>query len=127
MKSARTARNVGRYDRRKAEKAGRRAEWLCAMWLWLCGYRILATRYRCPVGEIDIIAQKGDLIVAIEVKNRAKLDDALLALRPRQQKRIARALSNFASKVGHRSDLRFDIMAVKNGWRIRHLKNAWML
>jgi putative endonuclease len=127
MKSARTTRDIVRSDRRKAEQAGRRAEWLCAMWLRLCGYRIIQTRYRCPVGEIDIIVKKGNLIAAIEVKNRANLDDALHALRPKQQQRIARALSNFASNIGHHGDLRFDIIAVRNGWRIRHLKNAWML
>ena len=128
MKSSRTARrNTGVYDRRKAERAGRRAEWICALWLRVCGYRILATRFRCPVGEIDIIARKGDLIAAVEVKNRSNIDDALNALRPRQQQRIAHALSTFATRIGHHGDLRFDIIAISNGWRLKHLKNAWML
>lgn len=128
MKFSRTARrNTGVYDRRKAERAGRRAEWICALWLRVCGYRILATRFRCPVGEIDIIARKGDLIAAVEVKNRSNIDDALNALRPRQQQRIAQALSTFATRIGHHGDLRFDIIAISNGWRLKHLKNAWML
>ncbi len=127
MKSGRTAHNAGIYERRKAERTGRRAEWVCTLWLRLCGYRILATRFRCTVGEIDIIAQKGNLIAAVEVKNRRNIDDALNALRPKQQQRIARALSTFATRIGHHGDLRFDIIAISNGWRLKHLKNAWML
>ncbi len=119
-------RNTRQNDRKKAERAGRRAEWICALWLQLCGYRILAMRYRCPVGEIDIIAKKGTLIAAIEVKNRGNLHDALHALRPKQQQRIAHALASFAARINHQGDLRFDIMAISNIFRIHHLKNAWM-
>ncbi|WP_404423396.1 YraN family protein [Thalassospira australica] len=125
MSPVRNARPDTQHGRKQAERAGRRAEWICAMWLRLCGYRVLAMRFRCPVGEIDIIVKKGNLIAAIEVKNRNNIDDALHALRPRQQQRIARALSTFAVRTSHQGDLRFDIMAISKGWRIRHLKNVW--
>ena len=54
--------------RRKAERRGHVSEWIAAAYLFLKGYRILARRYRTKLGEIDIIARKGDLAVFIEVK-----------------------------------------------------------
>jgi len=54
---------TGRLEsKRRFERKGRRAEWLAALALMLKGYRIAAMRYRTPVGEIDIVARKGDLI-----------------------------------------------------------------
>tara|TARA_R110000787_G_scaffold77001_5_gene169473 strand:- start:553 stop:951 length:399 start_codon:yes stop_codon:yes gene_type:complete len=111
--------------RKRAEKAGRRAETLCGFWLRLKGYRILATRYRSPLGEIDIIAKRANLIAAIEVKNRTNRAYALLAIRPQQQNRIARALESYAGHVGHQGDLRLDLMIVGKWYQIEHLKNAW--
>ena len=114
-------------SRKRAEKAGRRAETLCAFLLRLKGYRILATRYKSPVGEIDIIARRGNVLIAVEVKNRRDRDTALRALRPDQQNRIARALGSYAGRIGHAGDLRFDLMIVRGIVRVEHLCNAWQL
>jgi putative endonuclease len=114
--------------RKRAEKAGRRAEEICAIWLRLKGYRILATRYKSPVGEIDIMAKRGSTLIAVEVKSRATRETALHSVRPDQQNRIARALETYAGRIGHRGDLRFDLMIVHGrAWfgRIEHLRNAW--
>src|SRR5256886_4192237 len=35
------------------------------------GYRIVARNHRCPRGEIDLIAAKGELLVFVEVRTRA--------------------------------------------------------
>jgi putative endonuclease len=110
--------------RKRAEKAGRRAEALCVLWLRLKGYRILATRYKSPVSEIDIIARRGKVLIGVEVKNRPDRDTALHALRPDQQNRIARALAAYAGRIGHHGDMRFDLMIVR-GIRVEHLSNAW--
>ncbi|MEQ8390036.1 MAG: YraN family protein [Thalassospira sp.] len=114
-----------RSNRKRAEKAGRRAETICAMWLRLKGYRILATRYQSPAGEIDIIAKRGTVIAAIEVKNRSDRATALHSVRPKQQNRIARALEIYAGRIGHLGDLRLDLMIVGKWARIEHLINAW--
>jgi len=34
------------------------------------GYRILARNYRCREGEIDLVAQQGDVLVFVEVRAR---------------------------------------------------------
>jgi putative endonuclease len=114
-----------RSRRKRAEKAGRRAEMLCALWLRLKGYRVLATRYQSPVGEIDIIAKRGNIMVAIEVKNRTDREAALHAVSAKQQNRIARALEAYAGKIDHADDLRFDLMIVAGRLKITHLKDAW--
>ncbi len=38
------------------------------------GYRIKETNYRCPEGEIDIIAKHKDFLVFIEVRTKKSLD-----------------------------------------------------
>src|SRR5207237_5791418 len=71
-----------------AFRTGLSAESRAAAFLMAKGYRILAKRFRTPYGEIDIVARRRSLIVFIEVKARASLDDAAYALTPRQRRRI---------------------------------------
>ena len=49
-------------NKRKAQQRGHFAESLAAWSLQLKGWRILAKRYRTPLGEIDLIARRGDLV-----------------------------------------------------------------
>jgi putative endonuclease len=45
-------------------------ERLAAEFLRERGYHVLETNYRCPEGEIDIVAQHGDSLVFIEVRTK---------------------------------------------------------
>ena len=117
--------------RRRAEGWGRRSEDLCAWLLRLKGYRILARRYRCPAGEIDIVARRGGVLAIVEVKARPSVAAALEALTARQRSRLERAalafLATGTAGIVPQSDfsLRFDLMVV-TPWRWpRHLANAW--
>lgn len=78
-------------QRRRALRAGRRAEALAAAYLRLKGYRILARRYAIAGGEIDLIARKSDSIVFVEVKTRPSLAEAMIAIDARKCRRISRA------------------------------------
>jgi putative endonuclease len=114
-------------ERRRAERRGKSAELLCLWHLRLRGYRILARRYKTPMGEIDLIARRGDTLAAIEVKARADFDSAGAAITRRQQQRIMRAIAHF---LGGRPDLamlaaRFDVMLVAPRRWPRHLVDAW--
>ncbi len=62
--------------KRQAFRRGHAAELLCLWHLRLRGYRILARRFRVPSGEIDLIARRGRVLAAIEVKARASLATA---------------------------------------------------
>jgi putative endonuclease len=88
-----------RLDRkRRSERKGRHAEVLAALALMLKGYRIVSLRYRTPVGEIDIVARKRDLIAFIEVKARRDLAAGVDAVSYPAQRRIAAAGELFISR-----------------------------
>ena len=115
--------------RQKAHSKGVWAEYLAAAYLLLKGYKILAMRYKTPVGEIDILVRKRGCLVAVEVKARASVNAALESLQPKGQKRIEKALLHFLSmneEYGSYS-LRFDVIALCLKWpfSFRHLDNAW--
>ena len=73
-------------SRQRRERAGRLAEAAAAWHLRLHGYRILARRFATPVGEIDLVARRGGLLVFVEVKRRARVVDAVAALLPVPQR-----------------------------------------
>ncbi|WP_419253129.1 YraN family protein [Caulobacter sp. ErkDOM-YI] len=111
----------------KARLSGRRAEVLAAAWLMLKGYRILGFRLPTPLGEIDLLAQRGAVLAVIEVKQRASLDDALDAVTFDQRARLRRAAAHI---VQHRTalrntTLRLDLIALAPGRWPRHLRDAW--
>lgn len=113
--------------RRQAEQAGRWAEGVAALLLRLKGYRILGQRQRGPLGEIDIIARRGRVLVLVEVKQRASRTAALEAISPRQQARIARAAALLEARHPEFAglDRRFDVVLV-TPWRLPlHLMDAW--
>ncbi|MBM3570037.1 MAG: YraN family protein [Alphaproteobacteria bacterium] len=113
--------------RASAWRQGVLAEWLCLAWLAVKGYAILARRFRCPVGEIDIVARRGDTLVAVEVKARRDFDAAVSALTLRQRERILRAAEYFRLGLGARAPAgtRFDLMLVAPWRPPRHIENAW--
>jgi putative endonuclease len=110
-----------------ADRRGRAAELLCLWHLRLRGYRILARRYRVPSGEIDLIARRGRVLAAIEVKARADEAAASEAVLMRQRRRIIRALEHFLALRPElrRLDPRFDVMLVLPRRLPKHLADAW--
>jgi len=116
-----------RVRRQQARRRGRVAEAMCRWHLRLRGWRIVASGWRCPSGEIDILARRGKVLAIVEVKSRGDLDSAAEAVLPRQRRRIARATSAF---LVSRPDLaalapRFDVMLVTPFRPPRHLADAW--
>lgn len=114
-------------DRHKAERAGRLAETIAALWLGAKLYRIVARRARGPLGEIDLIARKGDLLVAVEVKRRGTAATAIEAITPRQRRRIQAAAEAFRARQpdAGRLSLRFDVVLVVPRRLPHHVVDAW--
>ena len=54
----------------------------------LKGFRIVARRYRTKLGEIDLIARRGDLVLIVEVKARKTLIEAMEAIAHESERRI---------------------------------------
>jgi len=113
--------------RRKALRRGRMSEYVAAVFLMLKGYRILALRHRTRLGEIDIIARKGDLAVFVEVKARRGEAAAVDAVSIAAQKRIRAASDLWLARQADQARLsqRYDIVAIMPGRLPRHFIDAF--
>ncbi len=113
--------------RQRAHARGHWSEWLAAICLTCKGYRVVAMRYRTKLGEIDIIARKGDLAVMVEVKARRDVMAALNAVTHTAQRRIQNASDIWLSKQRDAAKLstRFDIIAVRPWHWPTHFKDAF--
>ncbi len=114
-------------DRRVAEAAGRRGERLAGWWLRLKGWRILDRRVRTPVGEIDLVAKRGNLIAFVEVKARATAAELDFAIDERRLARVAAAAEMLMARyAANGEDIRIDVILIAPGTRPRHIENAWI-
>ena len=114
-------------SRRKAERRGLRAEILAALLLRAKGYRIIERRFRSRAGEIDMIARRGKHLAFVEVKARARLDEAAWAVTPHQRTRISRAAEHWLAINGGFSDLdmSFDVVLIAPWKWPRHISGAF--
>jgi putative endonuclease len=98
---------------------------------------LLDTNWRCPIGELDIVALDGDVLVFVEVKTRSTtaFGDPAEAINPEKAARIrALAMRWIAERrATHPADrwreLRFDVIAVvrlaDDGPAVRHIEAAF--
>jgi putative endonuclease len=110
---------------------GREGEKIAANYLKKNGYRICETNFRCPLGEIDIIARDGKELVFIEVKARrsSHLGYPEQAVGIRKQKKMSQLALWYLQKQ-KLGDIcaRFDVAAVTmlpEGNEISLIKNAF--
>jgi putative endonuclease len=98
----------------RAYKRGHRSEWLAAAALMFKGYRIVARRFKTKLGEIDLIARRGDLILVVEVKARPTLIEAMDAVGPQAMRRIEAAADLWLARQPDyaRLSVRFDLIAI---------------
>ena len=110
-----------------ARTAGRRAEVWAALWLMAKGYRILGFRLRTPQGEIDLLAQRGQVLAVVEVKQRATLQAALEAVSDVQRERLRRAGRAIAARRPSLQNMavRLDLIALAPGRLPVHSPDAW--
>jgi putative endonuclease len=114
-------------ERQVAFRLGLSAESRAAAYLVAKGYRIVARRWRSPVGEIDIVARRKQVLVFVEVKARANFDSAAESVTERQQRRIAAAAAAWLARYPEdaNSDIRFDAVLVAPGKLPRHIPAAF--
>ncbi len=112
-------------ERRHLGVAG---EQLAADWLERTGYRILARNYRCPLGEVDLVAADGAELVFVEVRTRrvGGLVTPAESVTRRKQQRVVRAAEHYLQAVhGVECPWRIDVIAleVDAAGRLRHLEH----
>ena len=102
-------------DRRQI--LGREGEQAAEQFLRRLRYTIVERNYRCPLGEVDLVALDGRMLVFVEVKTRTTETRGapFEAVNRRKQRQIARTAQYFISQHRlHDRHARFDVVGV---WR----------
>ena len=107
-------------------KLGFRGERRAAAFLKKAGYKIIKRNFRCPFGEVDIIAQTDGVVAFIEVKTRS--DDSFgapnQAVDGRRQGRYVNCARYYFSRRQIDCTVRFDVIEV-TGEGVNHIENAF--
>jgi putative endonuclease len=119
--------NPAAPERRRAERRGGYGEILAMLYLVVRLYRIHRRRYKCPLGEIDLVASHFGTLVFVEVKTRrtgAAETEALMAV---NRRRIAAAARHYLARHPALSarPIRFDVIFLAPGHWPRHVKGAF--
>jgi putative endonuclease len=96
------------------DAVGKYGEDLAARHFVAAGFTVLARNWRCPVGEIDIVAKDGDVLVIAEVKTRRSTmygSPAEAITRHKADKLRELALMWLRENPGGR-EIRFDVVSV---------------
>ena len=111
----------------QAQLGGHRGETLAAWFLRLKLYRVVTRRYKTPVGEIDLIAERFGTTVFVEVKARSKASSEGETLEAVNQSRIGRAAQYWLARHPTKAEtsLRFDAIFLAPGRWPRHVVNAF--
>jgi len=112
-KSAKKSAKKSMANRRKqAQFRGRLAEFIATLYLRAMFFSILKKNFKTPIGEIDIIAKRADLLIFAEVKMRNSKQGMAEALEAVNQRRIIRAAKYYLARNPQMADknLRFDVI-----------------
>lgn len=109
---------------------GKKGEELAVAHLEQKGYVILETNYTFQKAEIDIIAQKNNVLVIVEVKTRASDVFGLPQefVKPSKIKLLVKAANEYVEQNNSNLEVRFDIISVlktKNKYTIEHFIDAF--
>lgn len=112
---------------------GDKGENLAARYLRNQGLRIITRNYRCPLGEIDIVARDGQTLVFVEVKTRLYDDQGVTPedqVNATKQHQITKAARYYLGRYGTvQPPARFDVVAVvwpgNRDPQIRHTPHAF--
>lgn len=117
---------------RAKDELGRFGEEEATRHLASVGLRILDRNWRCPAGELDIVAREGPALVFCEVKTRSSAAYGLPAeaVGPAKAARIRRLAARWiVAHDVHAADLRFDVVSVlrppSGAAVVRHIRGAF--
>jgi putative endonuclease len=109
---------------------GKKGEQLAVDFLIKKGYSIKERNYRFGKAEVDIIAEKSNILAIIEVKTRSSSDFGLPQefVKPKQIQQLVKVVDNYVLKNDLDVEVRFDIIAIVkagNDFTIEHLKDSF--
>ena len=110
---------------------GKKGEKLAVEYLMLKEYEILQLNYRYQKAEVDILARRDDLLIAVEVKTRStpEFGNPQDFVKPKQIKQLVKAVNHFVEEEELDVEVRFDIIAIvknKAGMKIEHIQDAFL-
>ncbi|MGB1042884.1 MAG: YraN family protein [Tenacibaculum sp.] len=110
---------------------GNKGEQLAVDYLLEKGYLIVERNYRFQKAEIDVIAQKENVLAVIEVKTRSSdyFGNPQDFVNPKKIKLLVSAIDNYVTEKDLDVDIRFDIIAIlkqNNSYKINHIKDAFL-
>jgi len=117
----------GGWSRATNHSKGVAAERVAVNALRAAGFEILNRRYRTQAGEVDLVVAKDDALAFVEVKRRASAIQAMEAITPRQQMRIAGAAEIWLQAHPEYADrdITFDAVLVCPSSAPRHIRDAF--
>ena len=108
-------------------EVGASAEDLAVRTLEAHGYDIVERNFRCDIGELDIVAIDGDVMVFVEVRSRATDEhgDAIESVNRRKQRKVTQVAEVYLllKRPGFH-EYRFDVVAI-NGDKVDLYQDAW--
>lgn len=109
---------------------GKKGEQLAVDFLLSNGYAIVERNYRFEKAEVDIIAQKEDVLAIVEVKTRSTADfgNPQDFVKPKQIKNLIKAVDEYVTENELDVEVRFDIIAIVKegkGHEIEHIQDAF--
>lgn len=113
------------------DQIGKDGEDQAAGHLVAAGFVLVTRNWRCPSGEIDIVARDGDVLVVIEVKSRTSTayGEPAEAVTYRKQRKLRELAAHYLREHPHRGPVRFDVISVlfpKRGFpQLEHLRGAF--
>jgi putative endonuclease len=112
------------------QQLGKQAEKQAANYLQKKGFKVIVHNYRYKKAEIDLIAQKGDCLLFVEVKARTshKFGYPETFVSANQQDLIREAAENYVLENGWNKAIRFDVIAISQKGdigEISHFEDAF--
>ena len=110
---------------------GKKGEELAVEYLEKNGYIIVEKNYRFLKAEVDIIAKKENVLIAIEVKTRSSnyFGNPQDFVNPKKIKLLVLAMDNYVTKRNLDMEIRFDIIVVlksSSAFKIEHIEDAFL-
>lgn len=109
---------------------GKLGEELAVDYLQKSGYEILDTNWRFQKAEVDIIAQKENVLAVVEVKTRSSLDFGLPQdfVKPKKIQLLVKAINEYVVNNDLDVTVRFDVIAIhknKEAFDLEHIEEAF--
>jgi len=109
---------------------GKHGESLAVDFLQKNGYTILETNWTFQKAEVDIIAQKENILAIVEVKTRSSIDFGLPQdfVKPKKIQLLVKAVNEYVISNDLDVEVRFDIIAIHKNektFSLEHLENAF--